>query len=42
MPFTSATLELPVVVEAHSFGAIGGAVTALGLLHARRRRGTPL
>jgi rhomboid family GlyGly-CTERM serine protease len=42
MPFTSATLALPVVVEAHSLGAIGGAVAALGLLHARRRRGAPL
>jgi len=42
MPFTSGTLALPVVVEAHSFGAIGGATAALALLHARRRRGTPL
>jgi len=42
LPFTSATLALPVVAEAHSFGAIGGALAALGLLHARRRRGTPL
>jgi rhomboid family GlyGly-CTERM serine protease len=42
MPFTSATLGLPVVVEAHSLGAIGGAVAALGLLHARRQRRAPL
>ena len=42
MPFTSATLALPVVVEAHSFGAIGGAVAALGLRHAHRPGGAPL
>jgi rhomboid family GlyGly-CTERM serine protease len=42
LPFTSATLALPVVVEAHSFGAIGGAFAALGLMYRRRRRGAPL
>ena len=38
LPFTSATLALPVVVEAHSFGAIGGTLAALGLRHSGRRR----
>ncbi len=42
LPFTSATLALPVVVEAHSFGALGGAAAALWLLHGRRRSGTSL
>lgn len=42
LPFTSATLALPVVVEAHSFGAIGGAAAALVLLYRHRRRGAPL
>jgi rhomboid family GlyGly-CTERM serine protease len=42
LPFTSATLSLPVVVEAHSFGAIGGSIAALWLMRADRSRRTPL
>jgi rhomboid family GlyGly-CTERM serine protease len=42
LPFTSATLSLPVVVEAHSFGALGGTLAALWLLRRRRDRGTRL
>lgn len=42
LPFTSATLSLPVVVEAHSFGAVGGAIAALWLLRSRHHRGAPL
>ncbi len=37
LPFTSATLSLPVVVEAHSLGALGGAAAALWLLRGQRR-----
>ncbi len=40
LPFTSATLALPVVVEAHSLGALGGTAAALWLLRRRRRSGT--
>jgi rhomboid family GlyGly-CTERM serine protease len=42
LPFTSVTLSLPVVVEAHSYGAIGGGVAALWLLRDRQGAGTPL
>jgi rhomboid family GlyGly-CTERM serine protease len=38
LQFTSATLALPVVVEAHGLGAIGGALASLGLLYTGRRR----
>ena len=38
LPFTSATLALPVVVEAHSYGAIGGTLAALLLLYPGRPR----
>jgi rhomboid family GlyGly-CTERM serine protease len=37
LPFTAATLSVPVVHEAHSYGAIGGALCAIVLL-ARRGR----
>ena len=37
LPFTAGTLALPVVVEAHSYGAIGGLAAALAV-RARRRR----
>ena len=42
LPFTSATLSLPVVVQAHSYGAIGGALAALWLLRRGRRGDSPL
>jgi rhomboid family GlyGly-CTERM serine protease len=32
LPFTSASLSLPVVYQAHSYGAVGGALAALRLL----------
>ncbi len=38
LPFTAGTLELPVIVEAHSYGALGGLAAALVLLRARRGR----
>lgn len=37
LPFTSATLSLPVIYAAHTYGALGGAAAALWLL--RRQRG---
>ncbi len=40
LPFTGATLSLPVVHEAHTFGAIGGALAAGLMLAAARRPGT--
>ena len=39
LPFTAATLTVPVIHAAHSYGAIGGAAAACWLL--RRRRGSP-
>ena len=36
LPFTAGTLALPVIVEAHSYGAIGGLAAALAV-RARRR-----
>ena len=42
LPFTSATLSLPVVVEAHSYGAIGGVIAALWLLRGERTGGASL
>jgi len=42
LPFTSAGLSLPVVHEAHSYGAIGGAIAALSIeacTGLQRRRG---
>jgi membrane associated rhomboid family serine protease len=36
LPFTAATLSLPVVHEAHTYGAIGGLLAGLAL-----RRRTP-
>jgi rhomboid family GlyGly-CTERM serine protease len=42
LPFTSATLTVPVVHEAHSYGAIGGALAALWLLRQRPYDGAPL
>jgi len=40
LPFTAETLSIPVVHAAHTYGAIGGAVTAW-LLSARRPRPAP-
>jgi rhomboid family GlyGly-CTERM serine protease len=42
LPFTASTLGLPVIHEAHTYGAIGGTVTALWLLAKQRRLSTPL
>lgn len=42
LPFTSATLSLPVLVEAHSYGAIGGVIAALWLLRGERTGGASL
>jgi rhomboid family GlyGly-CTERM serine protease len=42
LPLTSATLSLPVVVEAHSYGAIGGIVAAAWLLRGRPASSAPL
>jgi len=36
LPFTSASLSLPVVHEAHTYGALGGLVAALALNRQRR------
>ena len=38
LPFTAGTLTVPVVHEAHTYGAIGGALCALVLLARRARR----
>jgi rhomboid family GlyGly-CTERM serine protease len=40
LPFTSASLSLPVVHEAHTYGALGGLVAAL-LINRQRRPGAP-
>jgi hypothetical protein len=37
LPFTASTLAVPVIHEAHSYGAIGGAAAALWLLWRQRR-----
>lgn len=42
LPLTSATLSLPVVVEAHSYGAIGGVIAAAWLLRGKPADGAPL
>jgi len=42
VPFTAGTLSLPVVFQAHSYGAIGGALAAWWLLRARRDGDAPL
>lgn len=41
LPFTAASVSLPVVHEAHTYGAIGGLVAALAIAR-RTRVGTPL
>lgn len=42
LPFTAATLSLPVIHEAHTYGAIGGALAALWLLRRRSASIAPL
>lgn len=42
LPFTAESLAVPVIHEAHSYGAIGGALCALALLARRGRAATPL
>jgi len=42
LPFTAATLSLPVIHEAHTYGALGGALAALWLLRRRSRARAPL
>ena len=42
LPFTAATLSLPVIHEAHTYGALGGALAALWLLRRRPRARAPL
>jgi rhomboid family GlyGly-CTERM serine protease len=42
LPFTAETLAVPVIHEAHTYGAIGGALCALALLARRGRAATPL
>jgi rhomboid family GlyGly-CTERM serine protease len=42
LPFTAATLSLPVIHEAHTYGAIGGALAALWLLRRRSASVAPL
>ena len=42
VPFTGGTLSVPVVVEAHAYGAVGGALAALWLLRRGSNRYAPL
>jgi rhomboid family GlyGly-CTERM serine protease len=42
LPFTAATLSLPVVHEAHTYGAIGGVLAAGWLVMRRRAAAAPL
>jgi rhomboid family GlyGly-CTERM serine protease len=42
LPFTAGTLSLPVIHEAHSYGALGGALAALWLLRGRPAAEAPL
>jgi rhomboid family GlyGly-CTERM serine protease len=42
LPFTAGTLSLPVIHEAHTYGALGGALTALWLVAKRPPAGAPL
>jgi rhomboid family GlyGly-CTERM serine protease len=37
LPFTSGSIALPVIYEAHSYGALGGALAGLWMLLRRRR-----
>lgn len=42
LPFTAQTLEVPVVHEAHTYGAVGGAIAAAFLLRRERRAAASL
>ena len=42
LPFTASTLAVPVIHEAHTYGAIGGAVAALWILRRQRRAAASL
>jgi rhomboid family GlyGly-CTERM serine protease len=42
LPFTAATLAVPVIHQAHTYGALGGTAAALWLLSRRRMARTPL
>jgi len=42
LPFTAGTLSLPVIHEAHTYGALGGALTALWLVAKRPPAGARL
>ena len=42
LPFTARSMHLPVIHEAHSFGAIGGAATAAAIQAVRRHRAASL
>lgn len=42
LPFTAATLSVPVVHAAHTYGAIGGVLAALSLRWRRSRNAAPL
>ena len=42
LPFTAETLTVPVVHEAHTYGAIGGALCAIALLARRKPAKAPL
>lgn len=42
LPFTAATLSLPVIHEAHTYGATGGALAALWFLRPRSSSVAPL
>ncbi|MFO1394454.1 MAG: rhombosortase [Steroidobacteraceae bacterium] len=42
VPFTGGTLSVPVVVEAHTYGAVGGALAALWLLRRGPTADAPL
>jgi rhomboid family GlyGly-CTERM serine protease len=42
LPFTASTLAVPVIHQAHTYGAIGGAAAALWLLWRQRRAAAPL
>jgi rhomboid family GlyGly-CTERM serine protease len=42
LPFTAGSLDVPVVHQAHSYGAVGGLAVALALLWRQRADGRPL
>jgi hypothetical protein len=42
LPFTAASLDLPVIYQAHSYGALGGLLAALWLESQRRTAHAPV